>query len=377
MTTILTPRILRRGLEFSLLASLTGFAAVLFYRGNYRDFVSSLGRVQPLWLVVGLAVSSMDWIGGGLRHWVISRHVWPGARLRSMIIAGGMGAWAGYLTPVHAGASPMMVYTMRRYGVPIPVGVTTILMSFVTTVAFFAFSGPLAVALGAGRSLGAKGGVLGLSLYDLFVGSLAVFGGLGVVILFLILFPGVARDLTHRLADLMGRRSERINARLEHFRSGIDQAHASLVSYLSWRGLAALLIGVLLTGLAYAPRLLSGYVVLRALGIHAQFIDVLLLQTLITFLLYFAPTPGASGIGEILSALVMQVYVPKPLVALYTLLWRFFVTYITVITGSLVFYGWVRRGLRNLEEPLEVGPNGLSAQSSRNSQSAVGAGVGP
>jgi uncharacterized membrane protein YbhN (UPF0104 family) len=84
-------------------------------------------------------------------------------------------------------------------------------------------------------------------------------------------------------------------------------------------------------------------------------VDVLLLQTLITFLLYFAPTPGASGIGEILSALVMQVYVPKPLVALYTILWRFFVTYVTILVGSGVFYSWVRQGLRTIEaSPAEV-----------------------
>lgn len=350
MATILTPRVLRRGLELSLLASLLGFAAVLLYGGNYREFVGSLGALQPAWILVGLGLSSMDWIGGGLRHWVIARHVWPQARLTHMILAGGMGAWAGYLTPVHAGASPMMVYTMRRYGVPIPVGVTTILMSFITTLVFFAVAGPLAVFLGAGRSLGDMGNVLGLSLYDLFVGSLAVFGGLGALLLLLVLFPGLARDLIHRLAELLGRRSRRVAERLDAFRSGIDQAHGSLVAYLCPRGVGALVVGVLLTGVAYAPRLLAGYVALRAVGIEAQFVDVLLVQTLITFLLYFAPTPGASGIGEILSAVVMQVYVPRPLVALYTLLWRCFVTYATVISGSVVFTAWLRRGLRNLEE---------------------------
>jgi glycosyltransferase 2 family protein len=356
MATMLTPKVLRRGLELSLLASLAGFAAVLLYRGNYRDFVESLGALEPWWIVLGLGLSSMDWIGGGLRHWVIARHIWPEARLRHMIMAGGMGAWAGYLTPVHAGASPMMVYTMRRYGVPIPVGLTTILMSFVTTLIFFAVAGPLAVFFGAGRSLGEMGNVLGLSLYDLFLGSLAIFGGLGLLLLLLILFPGLARDLIHRLASLLGRRSRRVATRLEALRAGIDQAHASLVAYGCPRGLGALLLGVLLTGVAYAPRLLAGYVALRAVGIEAQFVDVLLVQTLITFLLYFAPTPGASGIGEILSAVVMQVYVPRPLVALYTLLWRCFVTYATVISGSLVFTSWLRRGLRNLEqeEPLAI-----------------------
>jgi hypothetical protein len=349
MASILTPRVLRRGLEVSLATSLLAFLGILLYRGNYQDFVASLSRLRPGWILVGFAVSSMDWLAGGLRHWVISRQVWPQAKLRHMIIAGGLGAWAGYLTPVHAGASPMMVYTMRRYGVPIPVGLTTILMSFITTVIFFAVAGPGAVVLGAGRSLGQKGDLLGLSLFDLYLGSLVVFGGLGVLLLVLILFPGFARDLIHRLADLLGRRSRRIAARLEELRQGIDQAHASITAYNTPRGWMALGVGVLLTGPTYAPRLLSGYVALRAIGIQANFVDVLLLQTLITFLLYFAPTPGASGIGEILSALVMQVYVPKPLVALYTLLWRCFVTYGTVLVGSAVFYSWVRRGLRSLE----------------------------
>lgn len=353
---MVTPKVLRRGLQFSLLASLVGFGAVLIWGKNYQDFLGSLKHIQPLWIVVGCAIASLDWIGGGLRHWVISRHVWPQASLKGMIVAGGMGAWAGYLTPVHGGAGPMMVYVMKRYGVPIPVGFTTILMSFITTVIFFAVAGPMALVLGAGRSLGEKGDVLGLSMLDLFKGSMTVFGGLGLLLLFLIVAPGVARRLIHKLASLISRRSKRVADRIEDLRVGIDQAHESLVAYNSPRGWLAVLLGVVLTWAAYGPRLLAGYAAIRAIGIEANFIDVLLLQTLITFLLYFAPTPGASGVGEILSAAVMSVYVPKELVVLYTLLWRVFVTYTTVVVGAVVFYGWLRTGLKGLGEgePLPV-----------------------
>ncbi len=356
MAILLTPRTLRRGFEISLLASLAGFAAVLLYRGNYRGFLDSLGAVRPGWVLVGVAVASLDWLGGGLRHWVISRPVWPGASLKGMIVAGGMGAWAGYLTPVHGGAGPMMIYAMRRIGLPIPVGITTILMSLITTVAFFAIAGPLAVLLGAGRSLGEMGDVLGFSLLDLYVGSLIVFGGLGVLFLTVVLLPGLARDLIQWIAGQVGRASRRVADRLDGLRAGIDQAHAAIVRYNTPAGWLALLAGVVLTGAAYGPRLLAGYVALRAIGIEANFVDVLLLQTLITFLLYFAPTPGASGVGEILSAAVMSVYVPKHLVVLYTLLWRVFVTYVTVAAGSLVFYGWVRRGLKGIEDTPLVAP---------------------
>lgn len=350
MATILTPRGLRRGFEVSVLASVLGLTAVLLYRGNYRSFLESFTQIRPQWLLVGMAVASLEWFGGGLRHWVITRPVWPAAPLRGMFLAGGMGAWAGYLTPVHGGAGPMMIYSMRRFGVPIPVGISTILMAFVTTIVFFAVAGPLAVALGAGRTLGEMGNVLGLSFFDLFLGSLTVFGGVGVVLFTFILFPGFSRDVLQRVAGLVGRANRRVAARLEELRAGIDQAHQAFSSYNTPMGWLALAGGTVLTGAAYAPRLLAGYVALRALGIHPNFVDVLLLQTLITFLLYFAPTPGASGIGEILAAAVMSVYVPKPLVALYAVIWRLTVSYFTVAFGSIVFYRWVRAGLRNLED---------------------------
>ena len=71
-----------------------------------------------------------------------------------MILAGGMGAWAGYITPLNSGAGPMTMYTMRRYGVPLPVAVTSTFITFVATVLFFAIAGPLALLFGAGRRSG-------------------------------------------------------------------------------------------------------------------------------------------------------------------------------------------------------------------------------
>jgi uncharacterized membrane protein YbhN (UPF0104 family) len=79
-------------------------------------------------------------------------------------------------------------------------------------------------------------------------------------------------------------------------------------------------------------------------------LDILLVQTLISFLLYFAPTPGASGLAEVLSVAVMSIYVPRPLLPSYTLLWRFINSYATVIFGSLLFWSWLRRGLVGKEE---------------------------
>jgi uncharacterized protein (TIRG00374 family) len=352
MAKLFTPKVLLRGFEIFAIASLIGFALTLLYGNNLGAFLDGIGRIHWSWVVLGIGLASMDWIGGGLRLWVVARQLMPRPPLKGLILAGGMSAWAAYITPLQSGSAPMMMYTMKRYGVPLPVAATSALMGFVGTVAFFAIAGPLAIVAGAGRSLGQRGNVLGLSLYDLFLGSLTVFAGLGVLLVAIMIFPRLVRDLLHRLAVWAGRRSQRFAARVEAIRAGLDEAHAHLVALNTPRGWFAVFCCTVISGPSHANKLLAGYVTLRALGIHAPFVDVLLLQTLITFLLYFAPTPGASGIAEVMSAAVMSVYVPKELTPLYTLIWRLILTYYTVGFGFFVFSHWVRKGLKAFGGPV-------------------------
>jgi uncharacterized protein (TIRG00374 family) len=365
MARLFTPALLRRGLQVFLLISLAGFAITFLYGKDPAQSFAAIRHLRWPWLLVGMALASMDWIGGGLRLWVVTRVVHPNPPLKGMILAGGMSAWASYLTPLQSGAGPMMIYTARRYGVPVAVAMTSTLMTFIATVLFFALAGPIAILLGAGHALGAKEAVLGLSLYDLFIGSLGVFVGLAALLLAVMVFPKPISALVHRLAGWAGRRHDKVAAKLEGLRAGIDQAHASLVQFNTPRGWVALGWATLLSGPSHANKLLAGYVAMRTLGIQAHFVDILLLQTLITFLLYFAPTPGASGIAEVLAALIMASYVPKPLTPLYTLIWRLILSYYTIAFGFFVFSSWVKEGLRGVgdsgeaaEEPALQGVDG-------------------
>ncbi|MEO7986312.1 MAG: lysylphosphatidylglycerol synthase transmembrane domain-containing protein [Gemmatimonadales bacterium] len=354
MSRLLTPKFLLRGFEISILASMVGFGIILLYGNDFQAFLRGIGHIHWGWLPVGLALASLDWLGGGFRLWVVARHVHPRPSLKGMFLAGGMGAWAGYITPLNSGAGPMTMYTMRRFGVPLPVAVTSTFMSFVATILFFAIAGPLALLFGAGQSLGQRGNLLGLSLYDLFRGSLTIIAGIGVLMAVVIFFPRLVRDLIHRVAEAVGRRSQRVGERLERLQSGIDEAHASVIAFNSPSGWLTLFWATILSAPSHANKLLAGYVALRALGLHANFVDILLLQTLVMFLLYFAPTPGASGIGEVLSAAVMSSYVPRELTPLYILVWRLILTYFTLAFGFFVFSSWVRRGIREhgvLPEP--------------------------
>ncbi|NIT64441.1 MAG: hypothetical protein GWO39_11865, partial [Gammaproteobacteria bacterium] len=81
----------------------------------------------------------------------------------------------------------MAIYTLKRYGTPIPEGMISTMMGFVATLLFFGVAGPTALALGAGRSL-EQHGILGqrLTLQDLFRLSLGGFILVGGVLLLII-----------------------------------------------------------------------------------------------------------------------------------------------------------------------------------------------
>ena len=355
MALALTPRLLRRGLELFAGISVAAVAILIgYYLIRFGDridvLLSPFLRLHWGWVVVGLCLASMDWVGGGLRLWVCTRHVHPGVRLRDMILAGGMGAWGAYLTPFQSGSSPMAIWVMRRAGVQLPEALTSVFVTFVATVAFFGIAGPLAIWLGAGRSLEQHGMVLGITLYGLFKTSLTLFGLIGVVMMMAIFFPSTLRRFVQWLAGRVARRSERVAARMTALSAGLDRAHECMVAFGSPKGLVTLLLAILISAPSHANKLLAGYITLRVLGIPADFSDILLLQTFITFMLYFAPTPGASGIAELVSAAVMSLYVPRELTPSYTLIWRFINSYATVIVGSLLFWNWLRRGLIGREE---------------------------
>lgn len=352
----LTPRLLRRGLELFAAISLLGLTLLLVYSRNVGAFFEALLHLQWGWMLGALLLASSDWIGGGLRLWIAARHLLPRPSLKGMILAAGFNSWAAYLTPSQTGGGPFMIWVMRRHGVPIPYGTICAFVTFVATVAFFGIAGPVAIALGAGRSLEAHGiPLVGISFFDLFRASLGMFILIGGVMLAVIVFPNTIRRLIHAVAVRLGRWKPALAHHVDGWRAAVDEMHDAVVKFFqSWRGWLALGGIVLFTGVAFANKLLAGYFVLRALGIPAHFVDVLLVQTLVFFLLYFAPTPGGSGIAEILSAALMSIYVPDPLLASYTVLWRLSTSYLTVGIGSVIFWHWLRRGLIGREEPVAV-----------------------
>ena len=87
-------------------------------------------------------------------------------------------------------------------------------------------------------------------------------------------------------------------------------------------------------------RCFIAFLCLRFLGIEAPRLgNVIETQLNLIFLIYFAPTPGSSGLAEGASMLIMDSFIPTGFVPYYHLLWRTSTLYLPAVAG-LLFLSW-------------------------------------
>jgi uncharacterized protein (TIRG00374 family) len=87
-------------------------------------------------------------------------------------------------------------------------------------------------------------------------------------------------------------------------------------------------------------RSIMAFLCLRFLGIEASgLVQVIETQLSLIFLIYFAPTPGSSGLAEGASMLLMDGAMPIGFAPYYNLLWRCSTLYLPAVAG-LIFMAW-------------------------------------
>lgn len=86
------------------------------------------------------------------------------------------------------------------------------------------------------------------------------------------------------------------------------------------------------------------YLLLNGMGYDVSFLHIITLQVVVVFLMYFAPTPGASGVAEGGYSLLFRQIVSKNDVFPLIFYWRFFTKYIGMIIGVFVFSRLILKG---------------------------------
>jgi uncharacterized protein (TIRG00374 family) len=83
--------------------------------------------------------------------------------------------------------------------------------------------------------------------------------------------------------------------------------------------------------------------IMLAIGLPFNFTQTIITQAIFMFVLYFIPTPGASGVAEVGGAAIFTTLMAENMAGIMAITWRFFTEYLSIFMGVMVvirLLGW-------------------------------------
>jgi len=322
----------KRGLE--LFIGITALSITLFLIFTGVEMIRYMLSLKPRYLALLISLSLSMWVFSALKFHLLLLGTGERVSFWRSFQAFMSNLFMGAITPSQTGGGIAQMYVLSRGGVPLSKAFIacatgaglTMLSLFSSALVIIALNHSLLFELGyalrAAFIFAAFFFVFFLSAFalaiakmDLFkrmvgVGALAIFKGLRL-----------RRRITY---------TKRILRTLNLFTECV-KLYTTTHRHLT-------VLALLLSYISLAIYCFIASAALYGLGVRHKVLQVFLIQVVLSFIAYFSPSPGASGVAEGGSYLLMAGIIPNPaLRGAYTLIWRLFTSYLGVTVGGLIF----------------------------------------
>lgn len=352
---LLDRRLILRGLRYFILLTVAGLTALFFYTST-PDTVAALTKLEVKYFLLAILLTAVDlWIGGFRNH-IFVRKLKPGVSQLLCFRANIANLFMGSVTPSQSGGGPAQLFVLYRGGIPLPGAISVSVINFLSTLVFFLLAASFAMFFVQQKF--SQVIVQYLIRYGFFV-----FAFLAVLFAVALWRPDVIVKLIQKITGVLSRRSSRLAAKIarlgELVISELDRYHHICTTFIK-REPHLLPYSFALTIVMYVNKFVLAYFVMRGLGVDADFMQMMAIQAMILFILYFSPSPGGSGIAELSTGVLMSTIMPAYLLPVFTLLQRFFLLYLPAALGAFVVMGELRP--KEIAEPSPPGTMAFASQ---------------
>ena len=321
-------------------AGLTALGLVALIRWRPPSELDSIvARVTPEFAIALLALLAFDFTLGGLRYrLLLDGRVFSRVSLWHCMRANWANMLLGAITPAQTGGGAAQLYVLCRRGARLSEAILCSLLTFVATLLFFAIGGLGALAFVPDEAL-SRGVLVALVI------AVAAIAGLAGLLISAVIAQRSTVRVIRRALNAVSRRGTRVRrwaAAGRRLLSREIERLASGVRAVASRGKVTLVWVCGATAVLYLNKYFMGYVLAAALQgqVDLSFIGLQLLQHIV---LYFSPTPGASGVAEASTGLLMNRVLVAEVTVLWVVGWRLLTTFFGTILGVFVLLGEARR----------------------------------
>lgn len=323
-----------KSLALTFLAGL----AVTFHSWD-ASTLNFIRTFNPLWFGALAGMAVIAWTCNAGRTWLLTRTLGhPLSFLQSIGITLSM-EFAIAATPGGVGGVMTRFALQKRAGIPLSTSSTMLAADITADILYFSTIAPIAIF-----------GFLRFIPFHTLSRNLHLTEGLIILLFGLALLLFLAFWMSHPTTFRWTRKSVRhgpfgrrfrLAARLHHARRRIREGLGKMrrnIGFLWRRGKGAFLLLLLLSTLQLSCRYGILPVVLLALGHPGPVFPLVILQGALFMLGLIVVLPGGGGTVELVSSLILPLFVPPALIGPALLLWRFFTYHFYLLAGGLTFF---------------------------------------
>lgn len=331
---IVNPKNIKRGVFYFVGFTIIALTAFSLYNTSHEPLSVLKDINWKIALFCIVFIFNDLWIGA-LRNHIFAKEFKPGISPLVAFKANVANIFMGAVTPSQTGGGIAHWYVFWKNGLKTPDFILLSFINFISTILFFLVSGYAAMY------------ILQDKIPDGFVNYLArfgfrVFSTIGILIVAALIFPQFIGKIVFGfgigIKPINSIWSEKVKAfakKIEKSMTNYQMQTKDLISRKPHLMLYSLIITIAL----YFNKYVLAYFVLLALGTQVDFWTLIAIQAVVHLLLYFAPSPGGSGIAELSNFALMPSIIAAEYLTAFNLLYRICLPFIPAIIGAYFLLG--------------------------------------
>jgi uncharacterized protein (TIRG00374 family) len=329
--------IIKGAFWFALITVIT-IAGIFFYT-NTGNTLNALTHISYKYIAICFLMLAVDLTLGGWRNHIYIRKLNPRVSAWVSFRANVANMFMGAVTPAHGGAGPAQIYVYTSAGVTFIDSFAINLINLGATLIFMPLAGFVAIMM---MDTSTISGIIPAMLrygFSFFLVLLMAF----LLAFWKPVWVGVIiRKIANGLSSLFPKKRGNLTKWANSSYSGINK-YQQTCSVILKQNPSLFPLSLVITTVLYFNKYCLQYVILLGLGVNASLVQVISIQVLIQFMIYFAPSPGGSGFAEVGISVLFGKIVPTALLPIFTLLQRSFLLFFPALIGAYVVINLLRK----------------------------------
>ncbi|MEJ6950887.1 lysylphosphatidylglycerol synthase transmembrane domain-containing protein [Natronospora cellulosivora (SeqCode)] len=331
-----------KGLRITIGLSLLFSAILILMTLDREEFLRAIKRVDFIFFIQIIVLVIINIVSAGIKFKVMIAATGSSISLKEAMKLHLAGSFISNVTPMATGGGPFQIYFLLRRGMNLGQSTTIVLTQFILRIFFFTFASLIFFIFFSDLI---SPGILPSYIFYFAIG-IGFF--ITVSIIIISIFPSILDKLLRllfkiRILKKLVKRSYKLKRFIVNGRKELEEFHQSMELLVKHKD--KVFLAALSTFVFWTSMFMIIPVILRGLGHHPYYFRAYVMQTIFNLVIPYMPTPGASGVAELGFASIFITFIPRGIIGIVTLLWRFFTFYLILIIGGLVTFkelGWDR-----------------------------------